>query len=274
MAPGKVCKMKQVCTASPSKFAAALLDILDGSVEDSPLPGMKAPLEPSIPEGKIKQARKRSASAMSEPVEAPTSKKAKTGQLTKAAAAPKKSQKGQLVETNIANQRRKELRAMSLPMIKQTALKKGLDVAGKEKMIDAILKDEARSRANVRRHKDNAKDVLLQKRQEFSQLKNKQLMELMRAYALQTKGTKPQRVERLLATWKEQGEIEKVLAAQAFKARKTELMGMDKQSLYALCVKKGVDALSKDVLVDRLLIHESVDIWQEVVEARRQLGGA
>merc|ERR1711912_205748 len=97
---------------------------------------------------------------------------------------------------------------------------------------------------------------------------NKELKELLQAYALQMGGTKPERVERLLATWKEQGEIEKVLAVLAFQARKAELNTMDKEQLFELCRKKGADALSKEILVERLLVHESVEIWQEVMQAR------
>merc|ERR1719265_1785338 len=138
-------------------------------------------------------------------------------------------------------------------------------------MIESIIAHEAKGRENIRKHRANFKDVLGKKREEFSAKTNSQLKDLLQAYALQTGGTKPERVERLLATFQEQGEIEKVLAVLAFKARKVELNAMDKVALYDLCVKKGVDALSKEVLVERLLVHESVDIWQEVVEARSQV---
>lgn len=144
-------------------------------------------------------------------------------------------------------------------------------LAPKKKMIESIVALEAKGRENIRKHKANFRDVLGKKRQEFSGMTNIKLKELLQAYALQTGGTKPERVERLLATWQEQGEIEKVLAGMAFQARKVELNAMDKVALYDLCRKKGVDALSKEVLVERLLVHESVEIWQEVVEARSQL---
>merc|ERR1719409_1241446 len=146
------------------------------------------------------------------------------------------------------------------------AMRNGLDVGNKGKMIESILASEAKGRANIRKHKANFQDVMGKKREEFSGKTNKELKELLQAYALQTGGTKPERVDRLLATWKEQGEIEKVLAGMAFQARKVELNAMDKVALYELCRKKGVDALSKEVLVERLLVHESVEIWQEVVE--------
>jgi len=263
MAPQKLSKMKQVCTASPSKFAAALLDILDGSVEDA-LPIM-APT-PTKADG----MKKRPAAAMAPDEEGTPKKKAKTTKTVKMARA--ESGKGKLVEQSVAKERRKELKSMKLARIKGIVIQKGLDVGSKEKMIELIIAEESRSRANIIRHKSNVRDVMIEKRQEFTSKTNNQLKELLQAYALQTGGTKPERVERLLSTWKEQGELEKVLAGKAFKARKAELAGMDKNTLYQLCLKKGVDALSKDVLVDRLLVHESVEIWQEVVEARRQMG--
>lgn len=171
----------------------------------------------------------------------------------------------------LAAQRRKELKALKLAMIKQMVVSKGLNLGSKEAMIESILRLEAKGRENIRKHKANFRDVLGKKREEFSAKTNNQLKELLQAYALQTSGTKPERVERLLATWQEQGEIEKVLAGMAFQARKVELNAMDKIALYELCRKKGVDALSKEVLVERLLVHESVEIWQEVVEARQQI---
>lgn len=177
--------------------------------------------------------------------------------------------KVEVEEQRIVAERKKELRKVKLSTIKETVRRKGLDHGSKEKMINSIVASEAKVRENVRRHKVNARDVLVQKREEFSKKTNKALKELLQAYALQTSGTKPERIERLLVTWQEQGEIEKVLAGMAFQARKAELNAMDKITLFELCKKKGVDALSKDVLVDRLLVHESVDIWQEVVEARR-----
>merc|ERR1719446_320044 len=149
------------------------------------------------------------------------------------------------------------------------ATRKGLGVDSKDKMIQSIIALEAKSRENIRKHKSNFRDVVCQKREEFGKKTNKELKELLQAYALQMGGTKPERVERLLVSWKEQGEIEKVLAGKAFQARKLELSGMDKVVLYELCRKKGVDALSKEVLVERLLVHETVEIWQEVMEARR-----
>jgi hypothetical protein len=265
MAPGKVSKMKQVCSASPGKFASALLDILDGSMLDSNEPNT-LPITPATPEKKGLEAkaptRKRPAAAMEAcRDETPAGKKSKAT----------KEDKIKIDEQKLEAGRRKELKAMKIPEIKEMCRRQGLDQGSKGKMVESIIAAEAKGRDNVRRHKSNARDVVVKKREEFAGKTNNKLKEQLRAYALQTGGTKPEMVERLLITWQEQGEIEKVLAGMAFQTRKAELHAMDKTALYEMCCKRGVDALSKDVLVDRLLMHESVEIWQEVVEARRQM---
>jgi hypothetical protein len=263
--------MKQVCAASPGKFASALLDILDGTIDntsDNPsfLPMVNPePEEDDLKKVVTKNIKKRpAAQAAADDCETPA-KKAKT-----TAKQEKHQERVDAEEKRLAIERTKELNKSKLSTIKETARRKGLDQGKKGKMIESIVASEAKVRENVRKHKANARDVLVLKREEFGKKTNKALKELLQAYALQTSGTKPERIERLLVTWQEQGEIEKVLAGMAFQARKAELNAMDKTTLFELCKKKGVDALSKEVLVDRLLVHESVDIWQEVVEARRQ----
>jgi len=273
MAPGKVSKMKQVCAASPGKFASALLDILDGSYEEpANLPMTIA--NPISPE-KV-QVSKRPAAAMAmDDEETPQKKKARFSKdagrqqtPSKVTKQTKPTKQDKAADQNMAATRRKELKAMKLVQIKGMVVRKGLDVGSKEKMVESIIVGEAKSRANICKHKANVRDVVGKKREEFNGKSNKQLKDLLQAYAMQTAGTKPALVDRLLATWKEQGEVEKVLAGMAFKALKVELNAMDKVALFEMCRKKGVDALSKEVLVERLLVHESVEIWSEVMAAR------
>lgn len=253
MAPGKVSKMKQVCAASPGKFASALLDILDESAElhsDLPAPQLYATSKTPEKQG---ATRKRPAAAL---VEAQF-KRAKTAGIN-----------SKLEEKRVAADRRKQLKSVKFGRIKDMAQHKALGAGTKHRMIEGIIASEAKGRENVRKHKASIQDVVVRKREEFEKMTTKGLKELLQAYALQTGGTKPERVDRLLQSWKDQGEIEKVVAGRAYKARKAELIAMDKVALYELCRKKGVDGLSKDILIDRLLMHESVAIWQEVVEAQ------
>lgn len=254
-------KMLQVCSPSPGKFALELLDILDASVDEpAVLPIVHQEATPQVVAAK---GRKRKSIAVEAAKEEMSSKKPNTA----------KEETQKLNERESTTQRRKELNAMKLPRIKDMVCRKGLGLGSKDKMVESIIAAESQSRENVRKHKSNANVVLIQKREELGGKSNKELKELLKAYALQTSGKKPEFVERLLATWQEQGEIEKAMVGIAFRARKAELGAMDKDALFELCRKKGVDALSKDVLLDRLLVHESAEIWQELAEARPQMKG-
>lgn len=280
MSPGKVSKMKQVCAASPGKFASALLDILDGSIDQ---PSIFAPLPVEAPASPEPQAvmLKRPAAAAAVEEETPAKKKRRVNEATAQPAKievpvskAKQDKAKSLAQQSMDAQRRKELKTMKLTSLKEMVVCKGLDVGSKVSMIESIITLETKSRDNIRRHKANVKTVVERKREDFAGKTNNQLKDLLQAYALSTGGTKPDRIGRLLAKWKEQGEIEKGLAGMAFQARKVELNAMDKHALYELCRKKGVDCLSKEILVERLLVHETVDIWQEVMEARRSTFGA
>jgi hypothetical protein len=225
-----------------------------------------APILPSI-----KRKRNRSGSAANSKQKATREVAAPLPAKGALVCKSKTASKRQLIleEKQLAAERLKGLRALKLNKIKELALSKGLDVGSKDSMINGIMSLDAKRREKVRKHRASVKDVIAKKREEFTTKKNKELQDILQAYALKTSGTKPARVERLLTVWQEQGEIEKVLAGRAFQSRKTELQSMSKDILYDLCRKKGVDALSKDILVERLLVHESVEIWQEVLESRQ-----
>merc|ERR1712159_248864 len=124
-----------------------------------------------------------------------------------------------------------------LSTIRDIVTRRGLPVGSKDKMIEAIIVFEAERQKSIRKHKDNAQDVLAKRRQELSKM-----------------------------TKQEQREIQKALTRMAMESRRAKLMAMDEQHLYQLCMQKGVDPFSKDVLMDRLLVQESAGIWQEVIQ--------
>jgi len=66
-----------------------------------------------------------------------------------------------------------------------------------------------------------------------------------------------ERVERLVEAAKESGEVDKMVAAQNRDARRQELLGMDYDSLVKLCNEKGTDPLLKEVMIERVIAHES-----------------
>merc|ERR1719454_2809472 len=76
------------------------------------------------------------------------------------------------------------------------------------------------------------------------------------------KGLKPglaaaERVERLVEAAKECGEVDKMVATQNRDARRQELFAMDYDSLLKLCNATATDPLVKEVMVERLMAHES-----------------
>merc|ERR1719217_790896 len=130
--------MKQVCEASPGKFASALLDILDesSSIEEPPS-SVTLPMKcPTTPRKQDTQAatRKRPAAAVAKVSEEPPSKKAKTV----------KGESVKVQEKKVATDRRKDLKSIKLVMLKDMALRKGVEVSTKDKMIDGILAAEAK----------------------------------------------------------------------------------------------------------------------------------
>lgn len=133
MAPPKVSKMKQVCAASPGKFASALLDILDGSVEDDPVSPLPVAEEPTLEKKVV--TRKRPAAAMVADEDVPARKKRRQSKDTAREATPAKiTAKDQKIARNaLAMQRRKELKTLKLARIKDMVVRNGLDVGSKEK---------------------------------------------------------------------------------------------------------------------------------------------
>lgn len=65
------------------------------------------------------------------------------------------------------------------------------------------------------------------------------------------------RVERLLEVAKTNGEVDKMLAVLNRTARREELLVMDTKSLQKLCEETGTDPLVKEIMVERLMSHES-----------------
>merc|ERR1712014_158838 len=79
-------------------------------------------------------------------------------------------------------------------------------------------------------------------------------------YGLKLGGSKTEKIDRIVARQKEDGEVDKILAGMARDARKQELLSMDSTALMDMCAKtKGVleDRLVKEIMVDRLLLSDS-----------------
>merc|ERR1712232_1110936 len=130
-------------------------------------------------------------------------------------------------EEEIKDERTKELKSMYIADLKTLVTESGLALGTKEIMIKAVLKHEAKARAEKRAHEAKIRNVVVKKKEE---LENTSLAELgKQCENIGAKGVKakPERVKQLLLHWQQNGGVEQALAEIALNERKEELGEMD-----------------------------------------------
>jgi len=183
---------------------------------------------------------------------------------------------------------KEELNAKQLPDLKALCAKKDFKVGGskpelvqrllddakevlKTSMIQALLdfeakarkeakEQEAKAREEARLRAVKAREVVTKLKKEVAAQTNDELKEVLTSYGLKTSGSKDEKVDRIVARQREDGKVEKVLAAMACEERKNELLTMDTSALMELFGKnKEVinDRLVKEIIVDRLVSSEA-----------------
>jgi len=125
-------------------------------------------------------------------------------------------------------------------------------------MIEAVLAHESKAREELRAREGQAKQVLATKKQELAAQSGSALKNICGKKRLKLTGSKAELVKRLLGTWKEEGGVEEGLRLLARKSRRSQLASLDKKALFSLCDKRRIDALVKEVMVERLLSYEIV----------------
>ncbi|CAK0800440.1 unnamed protein product [Prorocentrum cordatum] len=160
-------------------------------------------------------------------------------------------------EEEVAGARRKELKAMAASDLKDLAVGKGLEAGSKGENVDAVLAVEARERAEQRAKEARLRLVVVRKKEELEALPFGELVERCKAIGLAGKLTKENRVQQLMAKWQQDDGISKGLAAMAVQEREAALHAMEISALVELCGRAQIDPLLKEVMVDRLLKHES-----------------
>eukprot|EP00930_Biecheleria_cincta_P086141 TRINITY_DN754_c1_g1_i6.p1 TRINITY_DN754_c1_g1~~TRINITY_DN754_c1_g1_i6.p1 ORF type:complete len:517 (-),score=197.72 TRINITY_DN754_c1_g1_i6:174-1667(-) len=154
--------------------------------------------------------------------------------------------------------RKAELRAMGKEELKKLLCSKAIEATGGlEAMVQAILSHEAKAREKLKAYGVKVEEVLAKKREELDARTAAELKQMCVNKGLKVGVGKEDRVERLLEEAKKDGEIDKVLKQQARSSRREELLTMDHVALRKLCSKAGVDALVKEVMVERLISHET-----------------
>merc|ERR1719382_1183464 len=130
---------------------------------------------------------------------------------------------------------------MGVSDLKAQSVSKGLETGNKADMIEAMLKHEAKARAEQRAQAARMRAVVVQKKEELEALTAPELKDLCSAKGITGMLAKPVRIEKLLQLWQQDDGVNKGLAEMARAERENELVAMDKDALKKLCEKVGVE---------------------------------
>lgn len=161
-------------------------------------------------------------------------------------------------EDSIKAARAKELKAMPVADLKAIIESKSLTTGKKDEMVAALVKAEAKGRAEVRIHEAKVRAVLEQIKAELDAKTIPELKELCATKGLKLGGDKNDKVARILELANKEGEVEKIMAQNVRNARREEVGNMDKEALLKHCAKAKIDPLVHEVMVERLYSHEVV----------------
>merc|ERR1712187_476843 len=154
--------------------------------------------------------------------------------------------------------KRAKLQAMALEDLKKLVSKQGLPVEkNKEKMIVSLLTQEGKLREAVAAHERKVQEALAKKKEELENKTGNELKDLCASKGLPVGTGKDFRIERLLEESRSSGEADSLAAIITRNARIAELHSFDIDSLHKLCDEVGADPLMKDVMVERMIAHES-----------------
>merc|ERR1712232_475063 len=160
------------------------------------------------------------------------------------------------VTSNTDAARKKELKAVAKDELKDLVVSKGLDAGNKTAMIEALLKQDAKAREEFLVYESTRHELESKKREHLSSKTNPELKELCGSKGLKIGGGKVDKVERLLQTARDEGDIDVLLIENAYDKRQAELDALEKPVLKSLCDKAGVDTFIKDVAVQRIVASE------------------
>merc|ERR1719215_2582670 len=113
-------------------------------------------------------------------------------------------------------------------------------------MIKALLKHEAKARADKYAHEAKIRAVVIRKKDELENTSMADLAKQCESIGAKGVRAKPDRIARLLVHWQNNDGVDKALAQIATEERKAELNEMDNASLRKLCEKADVDPFVKE----------------------------
>eukprot|EP00928_Gymnodinium_smaydae_P097562 TRINITY_DN886_c0_g1_i2.p1 TRINITY_DN886_c0_g1~~TRINITY_DN886_c0_g1_i2.p1 ORF type:complete len:488 (-),score=223.51 TRINITY_DN886_c0_g1_i2:110-1573(-) len=152
--------------------------------------------------------------------------------------------------------KRAKLRALPLEDLKQRVASKGLTLTKKEAMVDGLLAHEAEQKEKALAYEKKVEEAMEKVKEELQGKTAAELKDMCAAKNLRLGVGKPDRLQTLAEAARASGEVDKVIAAAGKRARREELMAMEKAAVLKICDALEVDGLVKEVMVERLLAHE------------------
>jgi len=160
-------------------------------------------------------------------------------------------------EDEAASKRKGELKAMEVHELKKLLHSKALEVSSKkDDMVATFLAYEAKVRMEAPAYSAKVGVILEEMRSGLEGKTQAELRDECSAKGLAQSGTKDVLMERLLESWKTDGEVDKILAAKGRAARREELQATAMEAVLKLCSSLAIDPYVKEVMVERVLSHE------------------
>lgn len=153
--------------------------------------------------------------------------------------------------------KKNKLRTLPIEALNKLVLSRGLKLGKKDDMVESLLALEAQTREAAAAYATKFQDVLMKVKEDMESKTPSDLKDLCTSKGLKVGVGAAERVERLVEAAKECGEVDKMVASQNRDARRQELIAMDNDSLLKLCNATATDPLLKEVMVERLMAHES-----------------
>merc|ERR1712194_591008 len=161
-------------------------------------------------------------------------------------------------EEETATARKSELKAMEKDDLVKVLKARSLEPAtSKDKMVAAILDHEAQVAQEVKNYKTKVVEASGIKEESLTAKTGSQLKDMCAAKNVAVGGSNDDKIKRLVEVAQGDGELDQMIFNTSRDARIKELNGMVKPELVKVAVSMSVDALVKEVMVERILSHEA-----------------
>lgn len=153
--------------------------------------------------------------------------------------------------------RRAKLTSMDVDELKKLCACRNLDACKKGAMVEALLAYEDKARQEVLAYEKKVAEALVKREEELLTKSGTELKELCASKGLKSGSSKEDLVKRLVEIAKLDGSVDELVAVMLRGSRMEALRALTAPALQALCDQHGLDALVKEVMVERLLASEN-----------------